>query len=470
MIVFKLFRTPEHYYLFDRNKNKILSITQKEYEELDLLYHKKINLEDVQCIQKYQKHGFLQESVLEEVVHPETDYIQHHVEHNLKMLILQVTQNCNLRCDYCAYSGKYENRVHTNKEMTMDTAIKSIDYLFKHSEQNERGVSISFYGGEPLLKLQFIKECVAYVEEHYPDRLVSFGMTTNGTLLTPEVADYLVAHKFNITISLDGSRESHDANRKFVNGKGSFDVIMNNIKQANLHNKDFIKHLRFNTVLNPKVEYGAVSRYFNTEEVICDADIGMSFMDDLNCKEDIIFGEEFISQRKYALLKAYLIMLKKLKGVKISNTEADVKTAIDMDYRLLSDKHKQLGKRCHHSGPCIPGASRMFVNADNYVFPCEKVPDTSEALRIGTVENWIDIEKVTNVMNIGKLNEEDCKKCWAFSWCSMCAMFANEQGSLKADAIRRRCTEARLNAEQGLINICVLKELGYQFEREEIYE
>ncbi|MDL0414458.1 4Fe-4S cluster-binding domain-containing protein, partial [Clostridioides difficile] len=109
-------------------------------------------------------------------MHPETKYIKYHIENNLSSIILQVTQNCNLRCDYCIYSGSYSNRVHTNKRMNIDVAKRSIDYLIKNSSQlNE--VSVGFYGGEPLLEFDLIKQIVEYVKVVGEGKEIYFNLT-----------------------------------------------------------------------------------------------------------------------------------------------------------------------------------------------------------------------------------------------------------------------------------------------------
>ena len=144
-------------------------------------------------------------------------------------VILQVTQNCNLRCEYCVYSGSYINRVHTNKRMSFETAVKTIDFLAAHS-LNCNEVSIGFYGGEPLLEIELIKKAVSYAKEVFGEKKVNFNMTTNATLLNMDIADFLVQNDFNITISLDGPRNIHNKNRIFANSnKGTFDLIMENI-------------------------------------------------------------------------------------------------------------------------------------------------------------------------------------------------------------------------------------------------
>ncbi|AEY66672.1 Cys-rich peptide radical SAM maturase CcpM [Clostridium sp. BNL1100] len=467
MIVYKLIKTPKKYYVFDRNRNKILNISKEDYEELDKLQKKEISENEVGCLPKYQKYGYLKENVIEEILHPETEYIQHYLDHRVQFLILQVTQNCNLRCSYCVYSGEYENRVHSNKVMSWELAKKSIDYLYEHSNELD-DVHISFYGGEPLLCLDLIKKCVAYVKEAYPDRNTRYGMTTNGTLLNRKVADFLIKNRFAIAISLDGSKKDHDANRKFANGEGSFDTIVNNIKEIIKYDNEYIKNLRFNTVLNPKSDYGAVRNYFASEDIICDVEVGISLMDSKNYNGDILFSEEFVNLRRYDYFLLLMTMIKKLKKDKLPELMEQFKYGIDLEYSNMGELNS-LHRAWHHSGPCMAGAMRMFVNVEGTIYPCEKAVETSEVLMLGKLETGTEADKVAKVMNIGKLSEKDCKNCWGINWCSLCAMYAIKDGKFDLATKKSNCINSLIEAEDKLLTFCFLKEFGYNFGKEEIY-
>ena len=468
MIIYKLIKTPLKYYVYDRNKNKILNISKEEYQELYKLSKKEITEKEAVCLRKYQKYGYLKDSVLEEIIHPETKYIKHYLDHRVQFLILQVTQSCNLRCDYCTYSGQYKNRVHSGKSMTWELAKKSIDYLYNHSNEVEK-VRISFYGGEPLLRFDLIKQCIEYIKEAYPERNTTYGITTNGTLLSGKIAEFLISNKFSVTVSLDGSKKDHDSNRKFAsNGEGSFDTIINNIKEISKHNQEFIKNIRFNTVLNPKSDYGTVRNYFSSEDVVCDAGVGLSLMETINHKGDISFSDEFINIRRYDYFLLLMAMIKKLKKEAISKFMSEIKSGIDIDYTSMEDINS-LNKKWHHAGPCIAGAMRMFVNTDGVIYPCEKAVETSEAMKIGEMDKGTDVSKVSKVMNIGKITEKECKNCWAISWCSMCALYAEKDGKFDSAAKRKNCYKSLIEAQEKLLNICTLKEFGYKFGKEEMY-
>ena len=181
---------------------------------------------------------------------------------NIRQLILQVTQNCNLRCKYCVYSGSYVNRTHTKKRMSFEIAKQAVDFYFAHNINKDAGV-ISFYGGEPLLEMDLIKKVVAYSEKLYEGKELRFNMTSNATLLTDEIADFLYEHNFNLTISLDGPEEVHNQSRVFADSKtGTFHCIIKNLEKMIDRYPDFISNISFNAVLDISNDFKCSSNFF----------------------------------------------------------------------------------------------------------------------------------------------------------------------------------------------------------------
>ena len=84
-----------------------------------------------------------------------------------------MTQQCNLRCEYCAYSGIYDNRTHSNKRMSFETAKKSIDFFLDHSRDSE-SIAFGFYGGEPLLEASLIEKCIDYINKNVEGKEVNY--------------------------------------------------------------------------------------------------------------------------------------------------------------------------------------------------------------------------------------------------------------------------------------------------------
>ena len=148
----------------------------------------------------------------------------------VKALCLHICHDCNLRCRYCfADEGAY----HSVREfMSEDTAKAAIDFLLKNSG-NRKVLEVDFFGGEPLMCLETIKNVVAYARKE-GDRLGKkflFTTTTNALLLDDDAIDFFNREMENVVLSLDGRKEVHDAVRKTVNGKGSFDSVINKIKK-----------------------------------------------------------------------------------------------------------------------------------------------------------------------------------------------------------------------------------------------
>jgi uncharacterized protein len=148
----------------------------------------------------------------------------------VKALCLHICHDCNLRCRYCfADEGAY----HSVREfMSEETAKKAIDFLIENSGKR-KVLEVDFFGGEPLMCLQTIKNVVYYAKEKAAKvgKRFLFTTTTNALLLDDDAIKFFNEEMENVVLSLDGRKEVHDAIRKTVNGKGSFDLVIEHIKK-----------------------------------------------------------------------------------------------------------------------------------------------------------------------------------------------------------------------------------------------
>ncbi|MFK3683466.1 quinohemoprotein amine dehydrogenase maturation protein [Pseudomonas sp. NPDC088890] len=142
----------------------------------------------------------------------------------LNTVVLNVNTGCNLSCTYC-YKEDLD-KPSAGKKMSTATAEASVEMLLKESPDETR-YSVVFFGGEPLSNRPLIEHMVAYCEQRFAEagKEVEFIMTTNATLLTEEIVDWLNAHRFGLSISIDGPKTVHDRNRITVGGQGTYDVV-----------------------------------------------------------------------------------------------------------------------------------------------------------------------------------------------------------------------------------------------------
>jgi len=160
----------------------------------------------------------------------------------LHSLYLLLTDNCNLRCSYCFVLNSMPSCYRTSN-MRWKTAKEAVDMFFANLAWNApvhvRAVKvINLYGGEPLLRFPLLKQIIEYTEETYGAEIGAmdaagflFSLTTNGTLITPEIAAFLAAHpRVAVTVSLDGNKDTHDSTRRTTDDQGTFVEVLRGLR------------------------------------------------------------------------------------------------------------------------------------------------------------------------------------------------------------------------------------------------
>ncbi len=461
-----IFKTPSLHYLYDVNSNRILKISKSLYNALAGNRSEELSAEDQSVIRKMKTQGLLSCKRLENIVHPANDYLDYYLQNKLGMVNLQVTQDCNLRCLYCAYSGSYKNRSHAKKSMSLETAKKTIDFYIANSCDTGR-IPVGFYGGEPLLEFDLIKKCVAYTNMKAEGKKTSFNLSTNATILTDPIIEFFDENDVTIMISLDGPREIHDKNRRYgLGGCGSFDRIMDNLERIRSKFPGYLKKIGFNVTMDPRSDFTCLNNFFTNYETIRDHYLFFNAISSSYLKNDELIheSEAFRIQRAYEIFKTFLNKLGRLDNQYASPLVEE------LFLRLKSKIHDQLlpetglPNKGHPGGPCIPGALRLFVSVDGTFYPCERVSEDSQMMKIGHVDRGFDVEKVRELLNIGRITAEDCKNCWAFRFCTLYAAAADEMTQLSPKKKRNRCAEVRNYLEISFKEYCTLKEFGYDFD------
>jgi uncharacterized protein len=438
-------------------------LTEDEYRELSQVEDGTLPAEQSTVITKYQEYGMFTPNVVEEIEHYGSVLIEQYIYTRMKQLTLQVTQQCNLRCAYCAYSGQYLNqRTHSSKRMSLETAIQAIDFFLDHNSELSE-VTIGFYGGEPLLEFDLMKQCTEYAKSKVEGKKVNFNITTNGTLISDEVADFFAENDFILNISLDGSKEEHDINRKFANGEGSFDTIIANIKKMRDRYPEYARKISIATTINPHIDLSCVMEYFSTDEVFRDRSIMFNAVNEKDYLGDLTYDQKYYNVRNYEYIKMLFSLAGKLDEKYVSPLVSRAKGTFDQKQKGIVSR-TILTPKAHHGGPCLPGVKRLFVRTDGALFPCERINELLEFFKIGTLEDGLDIEKIRNILNIGKLTENECKNCWSLRQCTLCSAQIEFVESLTKKEKVRACPGSMASSFSDLHELCVLNEFGFNAE------
>ncbi len=311
----------------------------------------------------------------------------------VKALCLHAAHDCNLACDYC-FGDKGE--FHGKRElMSFEVAKQAIDYLLKNSERHN--LEVDFFGGEPLMNFDVVKKTVAYAREQEKvyNKKIAFTLTTNAYHITDEMIDFIHKEIKNIVISIDGRQEVHDALRKTVGGKGSYDKVVANAKRIVQNRGDKEYYIRGTFSAN-NLDF--------TQDVSHIASLGF----------DSISIEPVVTQLEMGILEEHI-------------------PVIIEEYEKLSDwldEHPNVNFFHFNidldSGPCVikrirgcgAGNEYMAVTPDGKLYPCHQFAGKPEFL-LGDVFSGVqntDIPKEFCSVNIVK--KQECAQCFAKYYCS----------------------------------------------------
>lgn len=374
-----------------------------------------------------------------------------------KQLIFELTSQCNLRCKYCCYSECYEmTHGYSDEYMSFDTAKKAIDYYVANYEKTTNRnplaeLYISFYGGEPLLNIKLIREIINYLETQYACYQFSYNITTNGLLFTKKVYDYLVKKDVAILVSLDGNEKDHDRNRVDINGKPTFQKVMNNIRSFL---KDYPEYEKFSisACYDWKSDLLETEKFFESEGIPITK---FSLIDTANTTYYERFSLKDIEyyNKQIEILKNKMVSLAREEKL---TEDTFVYQTFGIGY-LEFAYHTMIGDSRNplipYTGTCVPG-EKLYVTPDGKMHVCEKInPNYS----IGDVENGLDYERISEMINC--YNESisvHCKNCDVSKLCSNCfTRFAGEKGF---NYSQEKCALYRKNVKSNLEDLVTLLE------------
>lgn len=317
----------------------------------------------------------------------------------IKAMCLHVAHDCNMNCAYCfGDKGAFEG---IRCLLSLETGKKAIDFLIQHSG-SRRNLEIDFFGGEPLMNFDVVKELVKYgreIEGRY-GKNIRFTITTNGILLDDDKIAYINENMDNVILSIDGRPEVNDRMRKTVNGKGTYDIITKNYKNF-VSKRDGLYYVR-----------GTFTRY------------NLDFAEDVKHLLDLGFSnvsvEPVVTDSKYD----YALR------------DEDIDTILN-EYDRLSDmyiKNAEEGKPFDffhfnvdlNQGPCVikrvsgcgAGTEYVAVSPEGDIYPCHQFVG-NPIYKLGNLNDEKFENRLYDTFNRAHIyNKPDCVECWAKFYCS----------------------------------------------------
>ena len=312
---------------------------------------------------------------------------------------LAIAQKCNLGCTYCyAQQGEFGGAA---KNMAREVAERAVDLLVNSAQPGSR-LNLAFLGGEPLANRALLQETTRRAATMATERGVTLGfsITTNGTLLTEADADFFEEFGFAVTVSLDGPREAHDAQRPFKSGKGSFDRILRNLSPM------FARQRRMQVTARVTV----TPRNMMLRETL-DEFVGMGF-------HSVGFSPMLAAPTGQGELERD--DLEVMLGEMIDcGREFERRTLAGERYPFANmlNALREIERGTHRPYPCGAGAGYFGVSAEGDLAACHRFVGDAEGA-MGSLTTGVDITKRSDWLRDRHVHrQEPCKRCWARYLC-----------------------------------------------------
>ncbi|MBQ2980153.1 MAG: radical SAM protein [Bacteroidaceae bacterium] len=321
--------------------------------------------------------------------------------------ILGITEQCNLRCTYCCYSGSYVNkRVHNITSMDS----RGIDEIlaFIDSFTGKRPIKLFIYGGEPLLNYNLVKYTIEKSRKRWSND-VSFTISTNGTTLTKERIDWLVANNIVLALSIDGTKPFHDSYRVDAQGNGSYTRVYDALKYIKTTYPEYAKEMSLIMTLASFDKIVDIAEAWHNDEIL--HDMSPTMMNSLapNFSQGVDRADyEEVKEFYDTLLDTYekhqdWVVLRKLLESCVAYWKErpifEPSSAVPM-------------------ATCLPNNTKLYIDSNLQIGVCEKMSDN---YRIGNIKDGIDWVKANSVVrDYYNKRVERCKDCSAVRMCNMC--------------------------------------------------
>lgn len=318
----------------------------------------------------------------------------------IKAMCLHIAHDCNLRCRYCfASQGDFQGE---RSLMSKEVGQRAIDFLIENSE-DRRNLEVDFFGGEPLMNFEVVKDIVKYArkKEKKYNKNFRFTITTNATLLNEDTMAYINENMKNVVLSIDGNKETNDYMRPVANGKGTYDIILPKLKEMVEKRGDKDYYVR-----------GTFTKY------------NLDFAKDVIHLADQGFKEISVEPVVTEPEKDYAIR------------EEDLPT-IFQEYENLAQEYMTRKKGDNpfnffhfnidlSQGPCVykrlsgcgAGNEYVAITPEGEIYPCHQFVGNEE-FTMGTIFTGIEKNDIRDTFKDAHvLSKDKCGDCWARFYCS----------------------------------------------------
>jgi uncharacterized protein len=313
----------------------------------------------------------------------------------VKALCLNIAHTCNMRCTYCfAGQGNFGLK---EALMSVETGRQALDFLITRS-QSIKHLEVDFFGGEPLLNLDMMKEIVRYgrQQETATGKKFNFTLTTNAVLLDHQVMDWVIANDVSVILSLDGRQETNDRYRLLANGQGSYAQIVPNIKE--MVARQPVSYYVRGTFTRANLDFSRDLRHLiemGFDAISLEPAIG---------RGDLAIKEEDLPQ----VLREYEELTNTLWEYYQSGREIQF-----FHYDLNLQQGPCLAKRC--SG-CGAGCEYLVVIPGGDIYPCHQFIGEA-GFYMGNVNNGVIDRTIVDRFRHNRLKDKECRLCWSRYFC-----------------------------------------------------
>lgn len=341
-----------------------------------------------------------------------------HTPKRLSLFTVELTQQCNFRCRYCCFSGEYrDRRIHNSNVMSMKTMHQTVQFILQN-RCTERLTIVTFYGGEALLELNRIKWMITALRNRL-GKNVGFSISSNGYALLPSTVDWLCSiDDCEIYITIDGYKDLHDANRRTISQKPTYEKIISNLKYFKKnYPSDYKQRVHFLVTLERWLYLPDVSEFWKTNK----------FFDGIFPKHLSFVLPKNLDEMKNP--KSSLEERKNVLEIALERYKLGEKSLLTQQFIEWTDSIYRGMQNINNGNnisilTCLDDMYRTFISTEGNIYICERF---CSEYTIGKVsEQTIDESKLNNIEKLFiERRNRICAYCSEAPLCSFCMTSLN---------------------------------------------